>query len=307
MSLSVQRLEVFHEVAEAGNVTRAAERLLVTQPAVTRTVTALEQELGTALFERLPRGVRLTEAGRTLHEHTRQIFGLVESASQALEDLRGLHHGRLRFAATPSLAVHLVPKVLVRFRRRFPDIDVHFELAAAAALFDRLRNGVIEFGLIDVAPAPAGVEAETFGEDRLVAVASPRNPITRARSISATKFLVQGLIVRRADGAKSSYVERELLRQGINVRPQLVFDSSEAVKRAVAAGLGVAIVGRSTIDLEIKARELKVINVAGFSSMRPMFVARRTGAASSESKPARAFACMLRAEWRTRSKQYDGQ
>lgn len=301
MAINPSQLEAFHAVAVEGSVTRGAERLLITQPAVTRAIRSLERSLKTDVFERLPRGVRLTEAGRVLFDHTIRIFGLLQDAEQAIVDVRGLHHGRLRIGATPSLATHLLPSVLVRMRRRFPDVDVRFEVENAKVLFDRIDAGVLELGVTDAVDLPEGLASTRVGGDPLIGIAA-RSLHKNKPKVALDEFCGNGLIVRRADGARTSFVERLLAARMVSVAPKMTLGSAEAVKRAVAAGLGVAIVGRMTVDLDVKAKELRVVQIEGLNAERPFFVVRRIG--SRESKPAVAFGCLLRDEWRSRLRRY---
>src|SRR5437667_12836567 len=119
MSLNFSQLAAFAAVADAGSIIAGADRLLVSQPAISRHIQQLERALGHRLFDRHPKGVRLTEAGHLLQDYARRIFALAGEAENALADLDALRRGRLRIGATTTLAVHFLPDLLVRFRRRF--------------------------------------------------------------------------------------------------------------------------------------------------------------------------------------------
>src|SRR5262245_31457617 len=128
MSLSFTELRAFHAVAEAGSVGGGAETLMVSQPAVSKQIKQLERALGTVVFERTARGVRLTDAGALLATYTRRIFALAAEAEQAIEDLGGLRRGKLVVGASPMLGTYFLPAVLVRFRRRFQAIELSLEI-----------------------------------------------------------------------------------------------------------------------------------------------------------------------------------
>src|SRR3954471_20047923 len=141
MDLNLNQLALFHAVADAGGVTRAAERVMVSQPAVSKQVKELERSLGTRLIERHGRGVRLTEAGRVLAEYARRIVALAEEAQAAITDLDSLRRGTLALAVTPTLGTYFLPDALVYFRRRFPGIRVDVETADVARLRSRFVGG----------------------------------------------------------------------------------------------------------------------------------------------------------------------
>src|SRR5947207_9062808 len=125
MNLNLALLAVFDTVARDGSVTRAAEALMVTQPAVSRQLRSLEEQIGAKLFERAGRGIRLTADGEVLADYTRRIIALIDEAQSQMSELRGLRRGRLAIGAGTNISVHLLPEAIVRFRQRFPGIALH--------------------------------------------------------------------------------------------------------------------------------------------------------------------------------------
>src|SRR5688500_6925781 len=132
--LNLNHLMIFHAVAESGSVSLGAERLLVSQPAVSKQLKQLEAALKTSLFDRHPRGVRLTDAGRSLAEYATRIFTLCQQAEEAVNDVSALRRGHLRLGASTTIGVYLLPQVLVHFRRRFPGVRLELVLENAAVL-----------------------------------------------------------------------------------------------------------------------------------------------------------------------------
>src|SRR5689334_21610428 len=157
--MNLYHLKIFHEVARSGGVTRAAERLMVSQPAVSKQLKDFERSLKTPLLERDGRGVRLTAEGELLAGYARRVFALVGEAEAALEDASSLRRGVLAVGASPTLGAYLLPAVLVRFRRRFPGIVLRFEVENAAVLHRRVAEGGIEAGITEVKPSGDGLVA----------------------------------------------------------------------------------------------------------------------------------------------------
>src|SRR4051794_885109 len=135
--LNLHHLSVFHAVASTGSVSRGAERLEISQPAVSKQLRELERSLRTALFDRHPKGVRLTTAGEALADYARRIFALSDEAERAMADVAGLRRGRLAVGAGPTAGAYLLPRVLVEFRRRFPDVALHAETEGPDVLRQR--------------------------------------------------------------------------------------------------------------------------------------------------------------------------
>src|SRR5687768_7231126 len=128
MPLNLHHLALFVAVADERSVSRASERLMVSQPAVSKQLKQLEQALGVPLFDRAPRGVRATQAGELLAGYARRIFGLADEAEQAVAELRGLRRGSLSIAAGTTIGVHLLPDVFVRFRQSHPGVRIDLEI-----------------------------------------------------------------------------------------------------------------------------------------------------------------------------------
>src|SRR5437868_2773190 len=141
LCMNLGHLSVFYSVAMHGNVSRAADKLMVSQPAVSKQVKELERVLGVTLFDRLPRGMRLTDAGQLLVGYAARIFALEGEAQQAVAELAGLRRGRLVVGASNTIGVYLLPDLFVRFRRQFPAIQLQLEIAHTDAILRWLRRG----------------------------------------------------------------------------------------------------------------------------------------------------------------------
>jgi DNA-binding transcriptional LysR family regulator len=269
--MNLSHLAVFHAVATEGSVSRAAERLMVSQPAVSKQLRDFERSLGTPLFDRLPKGVRPTAAGELLAGYARRIFALEAEAGQALAELRGLRRGRLSVGASTTIGVYLLPEVFVRFRQAYPGIAMHLEIASSEVIRQRLADGAIDVGLTEgEVDADGGFESPIFMEDELVAIAPPGHPLTRRPDVPAADLCREPFVVRETGSGTKSLVERALAGRGLSVRPVMSLGSTEAIKRAVAAGVGVAIVSRLTVGLELQVGRLALVRLSDLTLRRPM-------------------------------------
>ena len=263
-------LAIFHAVLRSGSVSRAAEQLMISQPAVSKQLKELERSLGTALFDRLPKGMRPTPAGELLGEYASRIFSTAIEAGQALDELRGLRRGKLIVGASTTIGVYLLPEVFVAFRRKFPDVQLELEIANSDVILKRLEDGAIQLGLTEGVIASGSVQTSAFATDRLVAIAPCDHPLSRKRSIDAKTLCREPFIVRETGSGTKSVVERALIARGLSIQPAMSLGSTEAIKRAVAGGVGVAIVSELSIRLELEARRLVKLRVSDLEIERPL-------------------------------------
>ncbi len=278
--LNRNQLALFRAVAEAGSFSRAAVAVHVSQPAISMQVGELEENLGLRLFERLPRGVRLTGAGADLLEYVRRIGRLEEEAERTLAEWKGLRRGRLAVGASQTIGVYLLPEILGEFRRRHPGVEIALEVANTESIQNRLRDRTLDVGLTEGAlpEARPDLQATVFGEDELVAIAPPGHPLIEARKLSARRLCGEPLILREAGSGTREVFERALARRGLAPqRVTMVLGSTEAIKRAVAAGLGLAVVSRLALDLELSAARLAVLPVGDLPLRRPLHLLQAQG------------------------------
>jgi DNA-binding transcriptional LysR family regulator len=292
MPLNLTHLAAFHAVAETGSVTLGAERLMVSQPAVSKQVKELEKAVQTRLFDRSPRGVRPTDAGKVMADYARRIFSLAAEAEAAMADHSALRRGSLAVGASPTLGTYLLPQVLVYFRSRFPGIRVRLEVETSHVLRARLLDGSLDLGLSEAEGPWSEVEATVFGHDELVPVVHPGHPLARRRAVTPAALCAEPFVVRETGSDMQSLAERSLAAAGFAIFPVLSLASTEAVKQAVAAGLGVALVSRLAAAPDFAAGRLAVLRMKGFSVRRPVYYLRPRG--STESKAAVAFSCLLK-------------
>jgi DNA-binding transcriptional LysR family regulator len=292
MNISLNHLSLFHAVAEAGGVTRAAERLMVSQPAVSKQVKELERTLRVRLLERDGRGVRLTEHGRVLAGYARQIFTLLDEAEAALTDLDALRRGRLAVGVTPTIGTYVLPDVLVYFRQRFPGVRVEVETADVGRLRDRVATDrSLDLALADETLTFPGMARREFTKATFVAIAAPRHPLVRRRRVALADLATGPLVMREPGSNERSLVERFLAESGLGFDGALTLGSTEAVKRAVEGGLGIGIVPRLAIEREAKSGRLAILKTPELKLARPLFEV--WDASRPRSKAARAFHCVL--------------
>jgi DNA-binding transcriptional LysR family regulator len=273
--VTVRQLEIFLAVLEQRSFRKGAEHVGLSQPALSQQVKELEARLGTPLFERLGRTIRLTEAGRLLEGYARRVFATLQGAREAIGELRGLQRGSLLLGASSTPGIYLVPWLLGRFKARFPGIDVALRIGNTREIEERVRASEVDLGIVGGHLADARetcVEASLA--DRLVLIVAPRHPWARRAAIRPSRLAEACLLVREEGSATRRLAERALGQLGIAARAGLELGHTEAIKEGVRAGLGVAFVSEYAVRSEVAAGQLRVVRVTGLTLQRHFHVIR---------------------------------
>lgn len=274
-------LALFHAVARAGSISGAATAVRVSQPAVSKQIAELEDALGVRLLDRLPRGCQLTEAGRLLAGYVHRWHALEQDAERAIEEYRGLKRGRLAIGASMTIGGYLLPPVMAEFHRRFPEIELQLEIANTQRIQQSLLEGSIELGLTEGPLDSEELESNVFFQDELVPIAPAGHPLLKQGRVAVREICREPFILREAGSGTRAVVERALRRKGLKVKPLLSLASPEAIKNLVATGMGIAIVSRLIIALELQAGSLGIIPLKDMIIQRPLRLQRIRGRSQS--------------------------
>jgi DNA-binding transcriptional LysR family regulator len=277
-------LALFHAVAEAGGISRGAASARVSQPAVSKQIAELEAALGVRLLDRLPRGCELTEAGKILANYARRSHLLETETARAIEEYRGLKRGRLAIGASMTIGGYLLPAVIREFHRRQPEIEIHLEIANTQNIQQSLLDSSIEVGLTEGLIESEELESTVFFQDELVAIAPAGHPLLESGPVPVGQLCREPFIMREEGSGTRAVVEKALRRKRIKIRPFLSLASPEAIKNMVATGLGIAIISRLVVGLELQTGSLGIIPLKDFTIRRPLHLQRIRGRSRSPSQ-----------------------
>jgi DNA-binding transcriptional LysR family regulator len=269
MSLNLNQFRVFHAVARAGSITRAASALRISQPGVSKQLSEFEAASGVALVDRLPRGIRLTAAGQALLENAERLFAAERSTEELLATLRQGLSKRLRVGASTTVGSYLVPELFGALQRQEPKVQLSLEIGNTATVHELVRRDEVDLGLTEGLSGAPDLESEGFGEDELVAIVAPGDPFERCAP-TLEQFLTRPWICREAGSGTREVLERELLSRGVEPRPSLELGSTEAVKKAIAMRLGVGFVSGLALELELQTGRLCRVRIEGCSFKRTL-------------------------------------
>jgi DNA-binding transcriptional LysR family regulator len=287
--MDTRQLAAFCEVVERGSFSRAAERLGVTQPAVSLQVRALEERLGRRLLDRSGRRVEPTEAGRRL---LRTAQRLLELEGQLLEDLNGEDanslHGTLAIGASTGPGAHLVPLLLCDFQRSHPGLRVALTVSDTQTVIEQVAERALELGVVGALRRYRSLRFEPLALDEIVLAVPPGHPFAD-REITVDELKRETLVAMQEGAGVRQVIEAELRRAGLKLRevePSLELGLQESVKAAVGAGHGVTFISRTAIEGELAAGTLAAARVAGVDPSRQIYVVRAAGRAPTRAAEA---------------------
>ncbi len=274
--VTIRQLQIF--VAAAGHLSfaRTSEQLHLTQAGVSLQIKQLEEMAGFALFERRGRKVALTEAGEVLLRYGQRILDALKDADAALSALKGLTGGRIRVGVV-STAKYFAPALLARFQARYPGVRVSLSVNNREVIVRELERDEIDVAIMGQPPPRLPTESAAIADHPLVIIAAPEHPLAGARRIQLEALADQTFLVREQGSGTRSSMERFFAGRGFTPSIGNEMSSNETIKQAVMAGMGLALISRHTIGLELATRRLAVLDVVGLPLMRRWYVVRRAG------------------------------
>jgi DNA-binding transcriptional LysR family regulator len=261
MPLNLHLLRIFATVAERRSFSRAAEALYISQPAVSRAVQELEDQVGTPLLDRSHRAFTLTEAGSLLYPYAQRLFAIEQAAETALEQLQGLERGHLALGASHTTGTYLLPPLLSRFHRRYPGVQLSLEIANTQTVIEKLHTQPLDLAFVEGPVKEKDLLVTPWRTDSLVAIAPPGHPLAAKQPVTLKQLAAEPYVQRESGSGTREIVDEVFRQRGLELNVAIELSSNQAVKQAVSAGLGVSIVSNATIALEVSAGTLMVLAV----------------------------------------------
>lgn len=256
--MDLAQLEAFLEAARWGSFRRAAEALYLTQPSLSERIKRLEEELGQPLFIRMGRGVRLTEAGRSLLPYAERALSAVRQAREAMEAFASTSAGHLHIGTARVIGTYVLPEILLRFRRRHPGVEVTIRTGRSSHVLQMVVTQEVQVGLCRALYHPE-VDTLRLYDEEIVLVVYPEHPFAQAGSASIYAVAREPLILYDRESSYFVLIDRVCRDAGIVPRVLMNLDSIEATKRMVESGMGISFLPRSAIRREVEAGTLVVV------------------------------------------------
>ena len=255
--MDLNQLRVFHQVARLKSFRAAADALFVTPPAVSIKIKQMEEHYGFRLFERSGRKVELTDAGEALLGYAEQVFRLVKEADDHMHDLKGGMTGNIRISTGLTVGTYHLAPIINAFSKQFPSVDIQMNVKNKKGVIDDILSLRDDLGFVGNSLFDPDLVAVPLWEEELVVITSKSLSFGSKPSILPTELSQQPLIVRERGSGTREYIEESLQRQGVVTKTFMELGSDEAIKRAVAVGLGISIVPVGVVENEVERGDIK--------------------------------------------------
>jgi len=265
---------VFESVARHLSYSRAADELHLTQPAVSMQIKQLEDNINLPLFEQLGKRIYLTEAGHELYQYSRSISQQLSDMEVALDELKGMERGKLNISVVTT-ANYFAPHLLAKFCQRYRGVTVSLNVSNRETVLKQLSDNLIDLAIMGQPPENLDIDSESFMENPLVVIAPPDHPLCKEHKIPVKRLAKEVFLVRESGSGTRSAMERFFAAHKIKINKGMETDTTEAIKQAVQAGMGLGIVSQHTAELELETNRLKVLDVQGFPIIRYWHVVNR--------------------------------
>lgn len=275
--MTLHQLKVFVAVAKLGSFTQASHTLHISQPSLSSVVSGLARELGAKLFERLGNKMHLTAVGERVLRSAEEALSKVEGIKGEIDDVQGLKKGTIRVGGSSLAGATFLPEAVQKFRNKHPGADVILKIQGSGSLEKGLLEGDLDLAILGWAPRSPLIAAEPYRQEQVVVIASPNHLLTKKRSVSLELLAKEPLITYSKGSLLRAMVEQSFLQNGLPFLPRLEFDVNfgcrDAIKRAVAKGLGIGFHSRCHVASDIEAGRLKPINVPQLQLKRTAYIA----------------------------------
>ena len=268
---TLHQLQILGAIARYGSFTRAAAALELTQPTVSQQIKRLTQTIGMPLFEQLGKQIYLTAAGQEVLGASAMISEKFAELEIAIDELRGLKQRRIDLVASTT-AKYFVPRLLGTFRRKHPDIELALHITNQEGVLARLAKNQGDLYFTGRPPSDLEIELRPILDNPLVVVAPSNHPLAGKTNIALKELATEPFIFREAGSGTRSVVEHFLAENRVAVDVVIELSSNEAIKQAIAGGLGISVLSQHSLDLETQNGLLTILNVEGFPIHRHLYV-----------------------------------
>jgi len=260
---TLPQISVFEAVARLGSFTKAAEELYMAQPTVSVQMKKLSETVGLPLVEQIGKRVHLTEAGRAVHAASNNLFATLAELETQLANIRGMNTGRLQLAVSTT-GKYFAPRVLAEFVKQHPGVEVSLQIHNRATLLERMAQNLDDLYIFASPPADSDVVTQTILPNPMVPYAPADHPLAKEKNIPFARFAEEPFLIREA-GSGTRMIAREIFAEhDLEPKVRMELSTNEAIKQAIIAGLGVSIMSRYTLGLDVTQEQLAVLDVEGF-------------------------------------------
>ncbi len=269
--MNMNQLSVFDAVARLKSFTRASEKLCLTQPGISKHIKQLEEHFGIRLFDRLGKTVAPTQAGEILFESTKKIFTLIDDAKAKIDDLKSMTGGKISIGASFTAGIYMIPEIMGRFNKMYPGVDIHLDITLSHRIAEKVISNELDIGFIGAPYDDERLITKKLREDKLVIIIPKNHQWKKRKSIRLAELADQPFILSKKGSGTRAVIEAQVKNTGIKIKKKIEFGNTEAVKKAVAAGIGISIISESAIKNEVTLGQIKTVKLSGIAFNRPFY------------------------------------
>ena len=271
---TLHQLRVFEAAARHGSFTRAAEELFLTQPTISMQIKQLTKSVGIPLFEQVGKRLYLTEAGRELFATCQEVFNTLAQFEMKVADLKGLKQGQLRLAVITT-AKYFIPRLLGSFCKLYPGIEISLKVTNHEGILERMTSNQDDLYIMSQIPENLDINYQAFLENPLIVLAPVNHPLAREKNIPISRLENEPFIMREPGSGTRRAVQKLFDEKDVEVKVKLELGSNEAIKQAIAGGLGISVLSRHT--LMPSAEDLTILDVEHFPIKRNWYMVYPNG------------------------------
>ncbi len=274
--ITMRQMQIFDAVVRLGSYTLAAKELHLTQPTVSMQIKKLSETIGHQLLEQAGRNIHTTPAGAEVYSASQDILERMVLLGESTSQLDNVVRGPLRIAVITT-AKYFMPHLLGAFIAQHPEVEPQLTVTNRSKVINRLKSNEDDLLIMGQVPDSLAVEAYPFIDNELVVVSSIHHPLVKEKSISLQKLSEEHFLVREPGSGTRLAVDRLFAEQGLKIEPYMELGSSEAIKQAVMAGLGLSVLSRHNLRFELDANHIAVLDVCGFPLIRSWYAVHVKG------------------------------
>ncbi|AXI09874.1 LysR family transcriptional regulator [Oceanobacillus zhaokaii] len=272
--MNIDSLKMFCLVIEEGSISQAARLNNVSQPAVTKQIHQMENIYGTLLFDRINGKLKLTEAGHALYPYAKEIVKEFSRSKETVQQVIGNNEQKLSLGASLTIGEYLLPELLGKFKTEYPNMNLLLNIGNTPSILEKLENDVIDIALVEGAVDNNSFQTIKFADDELIFICPYNHPWKQRMNIELQDLIKEHLIWRESTSGTRVIIEKALERYGVldKIESYMELGSTQAIKSAVEAGLGISILPRITVAKELKHNELCEVKIQDFKLDRDLWL-----------------------------------
>lgn len=285
--MDFDQLNIFLEVARHSSFSRAAQKCFRTQPAISSSIKSLEDELGVKLFDRGGGKVSLTAPGKAFVNFAEELLDIKRRAMNAVAEMDRVPRGEIVVAANEGTCLHVLPEVFAQFKKQYPDVSVSIARSERMKIIEQVIENIVDFGVVSAPVEDPRLKAHTVHRDELVLITQSDHPLHRGKRPATLEEIAAYPLLLPKIGRTRDAIEEAFYQQNLKPNISMELESSEVLKRFVAANVGIGFIARSNVSTEVKTKTLAAISLDGVLIRRDLSLIFRKDKALS--RAAQAF------------------